>query len=589
MPGEADGVKAMNKFATGRVAIAAIGAAIMAPAITVSGPAHAQAVDRYSQGISAKPAREVALTPSAPGEASTDTTPLVPSLRGVVIVNDPAALRKSGTSANGVEARGDAVPSQVTSAANAFLGNVVTLASLDSMTRAMVLAYRDAGMPVVNVVVPPQDISNGVIQVVAVVGRLGKLAVTGETAMPEYYTEGFPLAEGDVISEGAVLGQLRWKSRRLYRRVDAIYEPGAAFSQTDITLQVTETKPWSVFAGIDNTGSKDSVGELRIFGGFTMADPSTDHELSYQYTTSEDGPDALSAHVLSYILPVWNWTDFQLTGAYVTTGTDDTIFASDGTSMQFGGTFITQLPRHHAYSWEARYGFEYKSSDNNLEFGGTPVTGNETEIGQFHFQLNGQRGDSRSATNVYGGVWYSPGNMFGDDTDEAYAGTRTNADANYAYVRAGIDHTIFLPGDFRFVAQGDVQLADGRLLPSEQIYVGGSNTVRGFDENSLHGDNGAVGRFELYTPGVSLLGSGTANEDQLRFFAFYDIGAVENNSPFDAAADVDGSIAGSGIGLTYQVRENLSAEIAYGWQVGDSADIDTDDDGQLHFRFLARF
>ena len=581
----------MNNLYRGRIFIAAI-AAMTAPAALLHGPvgAHAQAVDRYSQGISRETAREVALTPVEPGEASSDTTPLVPSLRGIVIVDDPAAIKNGGTKSSGVEVRGGTVPDQVVAAANGFVGNVVTLASLDAMTRAMVLAYREAGMPVVNVVVPPQDISNGVIQVVAVVGRLGKLSVEGDTANPDYYASGFALAEGDVIEEGAVLSQLRWKSRRLHRRVDAVYEPGAAFSQTDITLQVSETKPWTVFGGVDNTGSEGGVGELRIFAGFTVADfGATDHEFSYQYTTSEDGPDALSAHVLSYILPVANWTDFQLTGAYVTTGTQGTDFTNDGTSWQLGGTFITQLPRLHSVAWEARYGFEYKNSDNNLEFGGTPVTGNETEIGQFFLQLNGQRGDARSATNLYAGVWYSPGDMFELNTDAAFSGSRTGAVADYAYLRAGFDHTIFLPGDFRFVAAVDAQVSDNRLLSSEQIYLGGLNTIRGFDENTLAGDNGALARLEMYTPGFSLFGDAAANEDQLRFFAFYDIGAVNSNSPFDAATDVEGTLAGAGVGLTYQFRDNLTAQVAYGWQVEDTASADKDDDGQLHFRLVARF
>jgi hemolysin activation/secretion protein len=445
-------------------------------------------------------------------------------------------------------------------------------------------------MPVVNVVVPPQDISNGVIQVVAVVGRVGKMTVAGETANPDYYSAGFPLAGGDVIEEGAVLSHLRWKSRRLHRQVDAIYEPGDAFSETDITLQVTETKPWSVFTGIDNTGSAGGVGELRIFGGFTLADfGATDHEFSYQYTTSEEGPEALSAHVLSYVLPVANWTDFQLSGAYVTTGTEDTDFTNEGTSWQLGGTFITQLPRIDKVTWEARYGFEFKSSDNNLEFGGTPVTGNETEIGQFFLQLDGQRGDARSSTNFYAGVWFSPGDLFEYNTDEAFIGSRTGASANYTYVRAGFDHTIFLPGDFRFVAAVDAQLSDARLLASEEMYIGGMNTVRGFDENTLNGDNGALARLELYTPGYSLLGDAAANEDQLRFFGFFDVGTVTANSPFDAATDEEGTLAGAGIGLTYQFRDNVTAEVAYGWQVEDSASADLEDDGQLHFRLVARF
>ena len=254
------------------IAVAAMAMGVIsADAIFDATVANAQALDRITQGIQRKPNNEVRLSARDTIEVSGDETQVLPSLKGVVIVNSPGQVAEGGTSAAGVEVRGDVAPAEVVSAASAYVGAPVTLASLDRMTRDMVLAFRDAGLPVVNVVIPPQDVSNGVVQIIAVVGRVGNVEVAGNAANPGYYSEGFPLGQGDVVEEAAVLDHLRWKSRRFHRRVDAVYSPGDSFSATDLTFQVTEDKPWVVFFGVDNTGS-GGVGDYRLFGGFSIGD-----------------------------------------------------------------------------------------------------------------------------------------------------------------------------------------------------------------------------------------------------------------------------------------------------------------------------
>jgi len=52
----------------------------------------------------------------------------------------------------------------------------------------------------------------------------------------------------------------------------------------------------------------------------------------------------------------------------------------------------------------------------------------------------------------------------------------------------------------QIVAHLDVQLADSALLGMEQIAIGGRSTVRGYHENSLVRDSGAVGSVELRVP-----------------------------------------------------------------------------------------
>ena len=569
------------------------GAAILLPALSLGGAGEAQAIERYQQGINRGPAQPVHLTPQASADASKDETALVSSLKGVVILHDPSNVDQAGASANGVVSDPETVPAGVSAAAATFIGSPVSFASLDQLTRAMVIAYRNAGRPVVNVVVPPQDISNGVLQIIAVVGRLGEVKVEGETNNPEYYTEGFGLIPGDIIEEGAVLDQLRWKSRRAHRRVNAIYEPGSEFSLTDISFEVTETKPWSIFVGADNTGSKGGNGEYRFFTGFIVGDLwGLDHEFSYQFTTSEELYEGLGAHVASYTLPVASRTDFQLYGSYVTSSSEAAAVTASGESYQIGGHFITQVPRFRGISADARYGFVYKSSDNDTEFGGTTVFANEVEIGNFYAQLTGNYSIMpRHRANFSVGLWASPGDLFGNNDNASISASRTGANADYIYLRSSAEHIYEFKNDVYVSLELQSQWTQDRLPTSEMFYLGGLNTVRGFDENAVRGDKGNLARFEIYTPRMMPMGEKATEqfgaEDSLRFYGFFDIGHVDFNGTASGARDLDTTIAGAGVGLTYQIGNIFSVEAAYGWNVID--DDNAGNDGQFHFRALRRF
>ena len=548
----------------------------------------AQELDRVTQGIGDQTPDRVTLKPRSDLSVSTDETELLPSLNGVVIVNSPSDVSTVSSGNGGVEVRGEFAPSQVVGAANNYIGQPVSLASLDRLTRDMVLAFRSAGYPVVNVVVPPQDITGGIVQVIAVVGRFEELKISGTTEDPDYYSSGFPLQSGDIVSQNKVIDHLRWKGRRFHRQVNAIYEPGSSFGKTNIELDAHDSRRWTVFAGVDNTGT-GATGDLRIFGGFTIGDfIAQDHEFSYQLSTSEDGFDNLQAHVASYTFPIFSRTDFQIAGAVIESGATLATGESDGTNFQISGNFTTQLPTFSNISTDLRYGYEYKNADNTFAFGGTPAAGNETELGQFYAQLVGYRVSAKSRTQFDIGLWASPQDTFNNNSDDAFNGTREGAEASYAYVRGGIDHTFFLAHDWRFNIDIEGQVTGNRLITSEQIFIGGFNSVRGFEENALRGDSGILASVQLETASYQLFSrSSETFKDGIRGLAFLDFGSV-TVSDAEVAGDDTGTLTSVGVGFTYQADRHFTAEGSFGIPINDSGDIGSDD-GQFNFRLIARF
>jgi hemolysin activation/secretion protein len=62
-----------------------------------------------------------------------------------------------------------------------------------------------------------------------------------------------------------------------------------------------------------------------------------------------------------------------------------------------------------------------------------------------------------------------------------------------------------LSGDTLLSTRTGSQIGNGALLSGEQFSIGGSDTGRGFDKQSLNSDTGMLGSIELQSPPMSPL------------------------------------------------------------------------------------
>lgn len=559
---------------------------VFALAVTVglAGMAEAQTTPRNQQGLVRPPAADVTVKPKEPvAPGSADDTALLPALAGVLVVSSPSQVAAKAAASGAVAGAGATVPKSVLAAAQRFVGKPVSLASLDQMTAAMVLAYRGEGLPIVNVVVPPQDITDGVVQVVAVVGKLGKVTVSGGNKPKADYLRGFALSSGDTVTDAGVLDHLRWQSRRSNRRVDAVYAAGAGFGQTDIELDVTETKAESYFLGMDTSGN-GGVGDYRFFGGFSINDfgGRTDHEVSGQITTSEESFDGLTALALRSALPIGARQDLKLGASFSQSAAVFGAITSKSTSLAFDGGIQTQLKRGKRESLDLSYGVEVKNADGVVEFGtATPVSNKETTLVQAYAQLGGQMSGAGSSLQYSVGVWLAPGGIGDRNTDAAFDAARVGATAGYAVARGSVNYTRSLPKDWRLTVSGNVQLTNARLLPSEAFYLGGIDSVRGIDDGAASGDTGAVGSLAVYTPDLAGQGGTPA-----RLYAFVDAGTV---APINAQAlEKRQSAVAAGVGLDMQWGEGATLDSSVGWPVS-TTNIDDQEGPHVNLRLISRF
>jgi len=143
----------------------------------------------------------------------------------------------------------------------------------------------------------------------------------------------------------------------------------------------------------------------------------------------------------------------------------------------------------------------------------------------------------------------------------------------------GLDRVSKLPFDFSFSNHFNFQFATTNLLPSEQLEMGGYNSVRGYNDYDVTGtDQGWVLQNELRTPPVSIFEcfKGAKIQDQLQFLFFFDAGQawpengaiVLNNG--NAVSEV--TMASVGPGIRYSINPYLTVRADYGFQLYDTGD-----------------
>ncbi|MBB6252841.1 ShlB/FhaC/HecB family hemolysin secretion/activation protein [Nitrospirillum iridis] len=546
-------------------------------------PAQAQSYDRIApKELPAKPPADQAPAPPVPpAPAANSDKVILPALKGLAFVPDPAAVRPQGSAVTGVDTGGIDLLSRPAfrPIAESYLGKPLRLADLNDLARRIVAFYRENDHPLVDVLVPEQDIDNGTVQVVVREFTVGKVVAQGnEWFDSDLLTRHVSASPGDRVRGSQLLNEVNSLNENPFRQVDLVYRPGVAPGTTDLVLSTRDRFPVRIYAGYDNSGAP-STGRDRWNLGFNWGNAFwQDHQLSYQLTTSDDfwhdrpGDRGASfiGHAVSWLAPL-PWQDrLMIFGSYEESvprvGGD---FGLVGKSGQASLRYQMPLARTSSFAHQLEFGYDFKTTNNNLAFGGVQISRTATEISQFSAKYDATLADRWGSMGWGATLVWSPGGLTGDNTDAAFQpgdsqSGRLGAKANYLYVRSELNGLVKLPADAAWATRVVGQLSNRPLLDTEQLGAGGADILRGYDERAVNGDQGVLISTELRSPAFKLVESGPG--DALQLLAFLDYGSLWNrNIPAGESENVN--LASTGVGLGYTYGTYLTVKVAYGWQL----------------------
>ena len=554
-------------------AAAAVPAAASSQAPLASLSAAAANVQTVST-ITATMAASVSSAAAAVPAAAPSQTPVV-RLSGLLVVGDPREVLGSGTPVvKGVEIR---VPfldrGDLKARLQAFLGQPLTEAARKGIVADIVRFYRAQGRPMVDVSLPPQEITGGVLQVVVLQGKVGRIRVEGSRWFDSKYVAGQLRAQpGQDIDARELGNDLDWLNRNPFRQVDLVYAKGSELGQSDLVLREVDHFPVRFYGGYEDSGTP-VTGENRLLAGVNWGNVlGLDGQMNYQYL-ADPAFKWFRAHSGSFIQPL-PWRHIvTVFGSYTDThGNVSAPFDLRGfgyqASLRYEVPLPKLLPANLSYQHSVAAGFDFKRANNNLAFGGTQVFGAMTDNLQWNLGYNASLKDPFGETSLRATLFLSPGHWTANDEDAVYSLSRSGAKARYAYGNVELDRTTGLPWDFMLVNRFTLQRSDVNLLASEQMGFGGYDTIRGYDTRVVNSDQGYIFSIELRTPPVSFLPRLGLKKlkDRLQLLGFFDYGSGGDRSLL-AGEQGETVLAGIGSGVRYAISSHFSLRADYGWQL----------------------
>jgi hemolysin activation/secretion protein len=538
-----------------------------------SGDALAQSIER---NLPPSPSAESPniLTPNAV-PANQDATPIGPALRAVVVLgaNDsPAATAADGIDLTRTPRLGDDAQ-----AFSRFLGRPISRKLIAEIEAKLARRYRAKGFPFVSISTPQQEITAGVLQVRVVEFHLGVKTASGAAAQDASYIESrVRVQPGDTIDTNELAQDLNWLNRYPFRRTEAQFTPGKAVAVTDLDLQATPLRPWSVYAGFENSGSP-LTGEDRYFAGAQVMLPWLhDAVAAYQFTGSSDalfnGGDLFSSasdpryvsHAGRLVVPTLPRQAIEASLSYVQSNEPVQDFIVRNTTYEATLDYRSALSNFWtALSGEVALGAEAKRETDRTQFGGLTVSGSSFDVFQLTLGYAQQESDAWGRTSGDLTLHVSPGSVNHHNTDAVFAKYSNGRfdEANYAYLAGDLNRYTLLPSWLRLSgwALADNLIGQYSAIPlplTEQIGLGNSGLVRGYTLDDGAFDAGVISRNELRTPSFAILGGTGGIADQLSPYIFFDAGYGKDQRTNDSASPIS-----TGLGADYQLAAYLTASL----------------------------
>lgn len=502
---------------------------------------------------------------------------LGPNVSGIVFLTQPQQVHAGGLRRTGLDFGTVALLQMFEPAARfqRFLGVAISEHLLIDLHTEIVKYYREMGHALVAVLIPPQDVTTGTIQVVVAEFHLAGKRLEGNQWTPDAHVLGNISAEtGERIDTRQLIEDLNWLNLNPYRNMAAVFEPGKRFGETNLILRSNEQRPWSVYAGYSNYGTR-STDENRLFAGVHIANlPVLDHQISYQATLSPDAfasrdtiaeprTPSYHAHDGIYFAPLPWRHKLYVRGAWIQSNSVPVApFDQRSTTAIVSGRYAVPVPQLGDIRAELYGIVEYKDAERKLFFNAVEVSDLDMTIFQFGGGVTVAVSDPLGKTSVDGRLVYSPGNVGPQNTNARVAAFNANpgADAEYLFFYGSAERHTPLFQDISIETLVGGQWTDEDVPSTEDLAIGGPYTVRGYAVQDASGDVGIFAQSELvWDLSAEFQKHGQDLIKAFTIFGFFDAGWID-----DLATGVEAELYGTGGGLRANLGEAIAVEAHLG-------------------------
>jgi len=477
-----------------------------------------------------------------------------------------------------------------------FVGRRKNYGDVQKALEALEGDYRRLGFGTVQVYVPEQELTSGVVKLQVSEGVVGKVTVTGNKYFNnENVRASLPnLKEGTAPNMRQLSENVQLSNESPAKQVEVTLGVSEEEGKVDVKVEVKEENPERFYLTLDNTGTKAS-GKHRLGVSYQNANVgNSDQVVTLAYTTAADPPGGMKIlgnrinpgqdgngvkvdiFSVGYRLPLYSLGD-SVDFIYANSSTDSpanspnlgTGLAINGKGEVFGLRYNHIFPRAGEFTSKLVLGFDYKYMNSRCTVAGVPTPFGGAGCTPHTF---------RPVTATYSGQWQKPGEVIdfnvgivhhlfpmgsyftfapaapaagGTDRYSAASGYQTKDE--FTALRFGGSYAAAIAGDWLLRLAASGQHAQNALPAGERLGLAGSNAVRGFLERAVAVDRGYFANIEVYSPDIA---AKLGLDGNLKGLVFYDSAKGFNLNP---SVNQHVNIASLGIGLRYNIKKDVSA------------------------------
>ena len=422
---------------------------------------------------------------------------------------------------------------QIQAVTASYIGKQVTLKDLREMADKITNIYRDKGYMTCGAVLPPQRIHDGVVEVRLIEGKTGKVNLTGNRyTKGEYIMNRIGLKPGEIANTEKLNQDLRWFQGTNDVQLRVVMKPGAEEGATDYDIMAFEPQNQSVTLYTDNDGYESS-GRWRAGIFYNMKSVSGLRDSLRAHFIGSRGTKAWS---LGYSVPISRKgmrldLDYSGNRTKVVKGELEPL-GVEGRSNSYSLTFrapfhVTEKSRHEA-------GLQYVHQKSETDLGHGQVSWVDDRINRvIPYVSFTHYGKDSVFYHKHSFVWARRRDIDGD------------SDTGKLYRLSSFWQKRNTNGQF-WQARLDAQLGSGdNLAASDRFFIGGVNSVRGYEEGFIGGSRGISMGLEYHIP--------VDKEKRFFVYPFFDWGTVSGY-----AAPEHNKLMSAGIGIEARYKHLYS-------------------------------
>ncbi|HOX09291.1 MAG TPA: ShlB/FhaC/HecB family hemolysin secretion/activation protein [Candidatus Omnitrophota bacterium] len=374
-----------------------------------------------------------------------------------------------------------------------YENKVVSLEQLRSLAKEIEHEYLLRGA-IAACYVPEQEIKDGKVTICVVEAKMGELEIKGswwfsDRSIKKYWT----IKKGEVLRYDRISKALQLMSKNPDRTVEASLRVGGEDGTTDVILDTRARFPAHVTALINNEGAP-STGRVGKGIGFIHNNfLGLDDTLLGGYSGGKDFGGGYAYHRI----PVSDFGTSLLYGYSKTRAfpkKDYEIYGIRSMQENYSSYIYQDIFLGDTYKGEFSFGLDASNKSISADTVGTINADRLRVLSSAISFVSSRNGNVTTIKpSIYQGI-----NGLGARRKSEYSSRGAENTFTKAMFEFGFSQ--LLTDDFQTGLKFTGQLASEKLMPQQQIYLGGIDSVRGYPSGDYLADSGFYSQTELLIP-----------------------------------------------------------------------------------------